>query len=119
MNIQHLKYALEVEKTASISKAAENLYMNQPHLSKAIRELEESIGISVFNRTSKGVFPTKKGAEFLLHPHRFAGDRVGHGRQALVGVRLGLGGGCGGRFRWDGCHGGRGRGGPGGRFLIF
>ena len=66
MNIQHLRYALEVEKTGSISKAAENLYMNQPHLSKAIRELEETIGINIFNRTSKGVIPTKKGEEFLL-----------------------------------------------------
>ena len=66
MNIQHLRYALEVEKTGSISKAAENLYMNQPHLSKAIRELEETIGINIFNRTSKGVIPTKKGEEFLV-----------------------------------------------------
>ncbi len=65
MNIQHLKYAIEVERTGSISKAAENLYMNQPHLSKAIRELEETIGINIFNRTSKGVIPTKKGEEFL------------------------------------------------------
>ena len=67
MNIQHLRYALEVEKTGSISKAAENLYMNQPHLSKAIRELEETIGINIFNRTSKGVIPTKQGGEFLLN----------------------------------------------------
>lgn len=67
MNIQHLRYALEVEKTSSISKAAENLYLNQPHLSKAIRDLEENIGITVFNRTSKGVVPTKKGAEFLVY----------------------------------------------------
>ena len=67
MNIQHLRYALEVEKTGSISKAAENLYMNQPHLSKAIRDLEESVGINIFNRTSKGVIPTKKGAEFLMY----------------------------------------------------
>ena len=67
MNIQHLRYALEVEKTGSISKAAENLYLNQPHLSKAIRDLEESIGITVFNRTPKGVVPTKKGAEFLVY----------------------------------------------------
>ena len=67
MKIQHLKYALEVEKTASISKAAENLYLNQPHLSKAIRELEDNIGITIFTRTSKGVVPTKKGAEFLIY----------------------------------------------------
>lgn len=67
MKIQHLKYALEVEKTESISKAAENLYLNQPHLSKAIRELEDNIGITIFNRTSKGVIPTKDGEEFLVY----------------------------------------------------
>lgn len=66
-NLLHLKYAVEVEKTGSISKAAENLYMGQPHLSKAIRDLEESLGIAVFNRTSKGVIPTERGAEFLEH----------------------------------------------------
>ena len=64
-NLLHLKYAVEVEKTGSISKAAENLYMGQPHLSKAIRDLENSLGIAIFNRTSKGVIPTQKGVEFL------------------------------------------------------
>ena len=38
MNLIHLKYAVEVEKTKSISKAAENLYMGQPNLSRAIKE---------------------------------------------------------------------------------
>ena len=66
-NLLHLKYAVEVEKTGSISKAAENLYMGQPHLSKAIRDLEDSLGIAIFNRTSKGVIPTEKGSEFLDH----------------------------------------------------
>ncbi|HOD93753.1 MAG TPA: LysR family transcriptional regulator [Clostridia bacterium] len=66
-NLLHLKYAVEVEKTGSISKAAQNLYMNQPQLSKAIRELESSLGIEIFDRTSTGVFPTKKGAEFLIY----------------------------------------------------
>ena len=67
MTIEHLKYALEVEKTGMISKAAENLFLNQPHLSKAIRELEENVGITIFNRTAKGVVPTKDGAEFLVY----------------------------------------------------
>lgn len=65
MNTLHLKYALEVAKTGSITLAAENLYMNQPNLSKAIKELEASIGIDIFKRTSKGIVPTKKGEEFL------------------------------------------------------
>jgi len=66
MNTTHLKYIIEVEKTGSISKAAENLYMSQPQLSKAIRELEESVGISIFKRSSKGVVPTTNGADFIM-----------------------------------------------------
>lgn len=65
MNILHLKYAVEVERTGSITQAAENLYMGQPNLSKAIKELEAGIGTPIFKRTSKGVIPTVRGAEFL------------------------------------------------------
>ena len=48
MNTLHLKYAVEIEKTLSITQAAENLYMAQPNLSKAIKELESSLGITIF-----------------------------------------------------------------------
>ena len=65
MNISHLKYALEVEKTGSISRAADALYMSQPHLSKAIRDLEENMGITIFSRTPQGAVPTKRGKDFL------------------------------------------------------
>lgn len=67
MNTLHFKYAVEIEKTGSISKAAENLYMGQPALSRTIKELENSLGITIFKRTSTGVVPTKKGAEFLVY----------------------------------------------------
>lgn len=67
MNTLHLKYVLEVAKTGSITLAAENLFMNQPNLSKAIKELESTIGIEIFKRTSKGIMPTKKGEEFLSY----------------------------------------------------
>lgn len=65
MNLLHLKYAVEVAKTHSINKAAENLFMNQPNLSRAIKELEESLDISIFNRTSRGISVTPQGEEFL------------------------------------------------------
>ncbi len=65
MNLLHLKYAVEVEKTGSITQAAENLFMGQPNLSKAIKELEATVGMLIFKRTSKGVVATPKGAEFL------------------------------------------------------
>lgn len=64
-NLIHLKYALEIESTGSISKAAKNLYMTQPQLSRALKELEDSVGVALFNRTAKGVIPTEKGADFL------------------------------------------------------
>lgn len=70
MNLLHLRYALEVEKTRSISKAAENLLMSQPNLSRAIKELEESLGITIFKRTSKGISVTFQGEEFLSHAKR-------------------------------------------------
>ena len=66
MNILHLKYAVEVERTRSITGAASNLYMSQPNLSRAIKELEESLGITIFKRTSKGIVTTTQGEEFLL-----------------------------------------------------
>lgn len=65
MNLQHLKYMIEVERVGSITKAAANLFMGQPNLSKAIKEVENEIGITVFERSAKGVFPTDKGAVFL------------------------------------------------------
>ena len=65
MNTLHFKYAVEIEKTRSITQAAENLYMAQPNLSKAIKELENSLGITIFRRTSKGVIPTDQGMKFL------------------------------------------------------
>ena len=67
MNILHLKYAVEIAQTKSISKAAENLYMGQPNLSRAIKELEESLGITIFKRTSKGITITPDGEEFLQY----------------------------------------------------
>ncbi len=67
MNTLHFKYAVEVERTGSITQAADNLYMAQPNLSKAIKELEDTLGIEVFKRTSKGMVPTKKGAAFLIY----------------------------------------------------
>lgn len=66
MSILQLQYVLEVQKTGSITQAANNLYMNQPNLSKSIKELEESLGILIFHRTPQGVTPTKKGEEFLV-----------------------------------------------------
>ncbi len=65
MNIQLLRYALEVSRTGSITKASHNLFMAQPNLSKAIKDLEESIGYQIFKRSPSGMEITEKGRIFL------------------------------------------------------
>lgn len=65
MNLQQLRYAVEVAKMGSITAAARNLYMGQPNLSKSIKELEAELGITLFARTARGVAPTKSGENFL------------------------------------------------------
>lgn len=67
MNILHLKYAAEIAKTGSLNKAAESLYMGQPNLSRAIKELEASLGITIFVRSPKGMSATPEGEEFLRY----------------------------------------------------
>lgn len=65
MNTLYFKYAIEVERSGSITKAAQNLYMAQPNLSKALKDLEEVLGYEVFERNTQGVKPTEKGIVFL------------------------------------------------------
>lgn len=67
MTLQQLRYILTISETGSINKAAGLLYVAQPSLTSAIKELEKEIGITIFNRTGRGVSLTSDGAEFLLH----------------------------------------------------
>ena len=53
MDLQQLRNVQEVARCGSISRAAKNLYMSQPNLSKSIRELEEELGIEIFIRRGK------------------------------------------------------------------
>lgn len=67
MNITQLKYVLEIARSASMREAASRLYVSQPALSASIRELEEELGILIFERTNKGISLTKAGREFLVY----------------------------------------------------
>ena len=62
-----MKYAVEVAKCGSINKAAEILLMNQPNLSRAIKELEASLGVEIFSRSAKGMVVTPEGETFLRY----------------------------------------------------
>ncbi len=67
MNLQYLKYAAEVANSGSINKAAEKLYMDQSNLSRCIKELESSLGVNIFERSSRGVKTSPQGEEFLKY----------------------------------------------------
>ena len=67
MNTQHLQYLIEIERTRSVSQAAENLFIGQPNLSRILHEMEANLGFKIFERTSKGVRSTERGAIFLQH----------------------------------------------------
>ncbi len=65
MNILHIKYAVEVAKLGSVSKATETLFTAQPNISRSIRELENDLGIEIFSRSAKGMVLTPEGEEFI------------------------------------------------------
>lgn len=67
MTLQQLHYAIVISETGSINKAAERLYISQPSLTNAVKELEREIGITVFKRSGRGVSLTADGMEFLTY----------------------------------------------------
>ena len=67
MSITQLKYLVAVVKAGSINEAAKSLYISQPTLSKAIKELEKEMGITILMRTSTGITLSADGAEFLSY----------------------------------------------------
>ncbi len=65
MTLQQLKYFIEIVNCGSINKAAERLFIAQPSLSNAVKDLEAEIGMELFTRTPKGISLTMDGVEFL------------------------------------------------------
>lgn len=67
MTLQQLRYVVTIVNEGSISEAAKHLFLSQPSLSKALKELENEVGIEIFNRTSKGITLSPDGKEFLSY----------------------------------------------------
>ena len=65
MTLQQLKYVTTIANIGSISEAAKRLFVSQPSLTKAIKELEKEMGITIFDRTNKGITVSKEGERFL------------------------------------------------------
>ena len=77
MTLQQLRYVITIADCNSMNKAAGELFISQPSLSAAVRELEEEIGITIFHRSNKGIVVTVEGNEFL-----------GYARQLMEQYRL-------------------------------
>ena len=67
MRIQQLHYIIKIVETGSMNEAAKQLFITQPSLSNAVRELENEMGIDIFIRNPKGITLTKDGMEFLSY----------------------------------------------------
>ena len=65
MNLLHVKYAVEVARLGSLSKAAQSLMIAQPNISRSIKDLESDLGITIFQRNARGMVLTPEGEEFI------------------------------------------------------
>lgn len=65
MTLTQLRYAITVAGASSMSEAARELFISQPSLSAAMKDLEEELGIAIFRRTNRGIFLTLEGEEFI------------------------------------------------------
>ena len=67
MTLQQLRYVIAVAENGSIGKAAQALFISQPSLTNAIRDLEQELGFALFNRTNRGTAVTRDGMRFLAY----------------------------------------------------
>ncbi len=67
MTILQLEYAITVAQSNSINEAAQKLFISQPTLSAAIKDIESKVGFNIFNRSNRGVKLTPKGEEFITY----------------------------------------------------
>ena len=94
MTLQQIHYAITISETGSLNKAAEVLYVAQPSLSGAIRDLEEELGIQIFHRSGRGVTLTNDGAEFITHArqlyHQYETILDKYGEQGTLKKKFGV-----------------------------
>ncbi len=67
VTLQQLKYVIEVANRGSINEAAKRLFISQPSLSNAIKDLEDEMQLAIFERSNKGISLSKEGIEFLSY----------------------------------------------------
>ena len=87
MTLQQLKYVVTVAEKGTLSDAAKELFVSQPALTKAIKELEDEMNITIFNRTNKGVIVSLEGDRFLGMLGKFWNRRICWKKNIKKGIR--------------------------------
>ena len=67
MTINQIRYVITTSNSSSMREAAGRLYISQPALTASINDLEEELGIVIFERTSRGIRLTGEGREFIAY----------------------------------------------------
>ena len=70
MTLLQIRYVLVIAEAGSMNKAAEMLYVTQPTLTSALRDLEQELGITIFYRSKRGIQLSGDGVEFLQYARR-------------------------------------------------
>lgn len=86
MTLQQIKYIVTVAETGNITEAAKRLFISQPSLTNAVRELENEMQVTIFNRTNKGVVVTNEGDVFLSYARQIL-EQVGLLEEKYLNVK--------------------------------
>jgi DNA-binding transcriptional LysR family regulator len=94
MTLQQLYYVIIISEMGSLNKASEVLYVSQPSLTSAIKELEKELGITIFHRSGRGVTLTGDGVEFLAQARQLYQEYEGilekYGKGGVLKKKFGI-----------------------------
>lgn len=89
LTLRHLRLLVALEELGKVARVAEALNISQPAVSKALAEIEGGVGVSLFERTPRGLLPTAHGACLLRYAHLMTSE-IGRAVDELNGIERGM-----------------------------